>query len=678
MSQRRSWDETPFWTVLAAVFPLIIYPAGYDSFHEPKWLALTAFAGILLVFRAAVGKDLFGFMTPLEPPILFLLGATLFSLRWSAPDHWIAFAFWFRSVLVYLLFRMLVTWLREGEGEHFNSRVIRVQNALLLGACGVATMALWQDWGYGRWSNQPVSDWRFHLSSTLGNPNEVGGYLSYLIPILLARWLEPGKSLGQKILWLLPFALVLFALTTVFTVGAWLGLIAVLPLGLGLLVPSKERDPGREKIPLWGGYLLSGLVFAFLQTALRLPPDLMRTLALLGIAALLFIALFWLLRRHARQSRWLAAGALGLLLGIWTVLLFPWGIPNHPEGLVAEAVASPRWKGGFGARRFIWRTTGLMVKDHPMVGIGWGHYYHQHALYQGEVYRQRGVPHDRPTVGLVPQVHSDPLQVMAEAGFLGALGFFWLAAAAVQLGRRRIPPLWASDPQRGTLLLACWLGLGLIGFHCAVDFPLRQPQPALLAVFFLACLSAIPAGRKPGKSISTDGSTPMDLGERVLVVFLGLVFLGTGVLGMRDQALLKQGFTGFSRAVAIPDPALRRATLLTAAEDLDRIAYPLPETHDRYIYRARIAIALGNFAEAEAFLLEAGKYRHSMGLYEAWVDLGTAQRNPSLVLHGLRGLQIYNPAWAPFYEESAKLEELLGNPEEAERDRALAEKYRVR
>lgn len=654
-SERRL-QESYLWVAFAFVFPLIYWIPGYDSFHEPKWLALTVWTGLILIIRGLGGGPVFSPKTPLEPPILAILVATLVAWRWEAGDRWVAFNFWTRLVIIYLNFRLLHGWLCSLESAERTRGLSHLLNAAALGGLAVGLVAVAQDWGWGRWGDSRVSDWRFHLSSTLGNPNEVGGYLVYLTPILLARWITEGRWI-----WLGALTLGLYALSTVFTVGAWLGLFVILPLTIALFASRRQ--------PIWKvavvATFVSLVVFGVLRLLLAESLSALDRIGVLGFAVILSAGLaIWVKQRGAILFR--TALSLTALLAVWMVLLPEWGIPNHPRGLVSEALESPRWKGGFGARRFIWETTGLMVKDHPVRGIGWGHYYAVHALYQGEVYRQRDLPHDRPVVGLVPQAHSDPLQVLAESGFLGAVCLFWLVGATALLGRRILA---RGSPQHDWNTWAAWTGLLLIFFHCLVDFPLRQPQPAFLATLYLSglLLPILPArSTVPRKSRLAPAA-----------IAVGVLLASWGVLGFRDQAVLKNGFEGMRVAGMTREDIAARSLLEDAARQLDAIRYPLPETHDRWLYRAQVAIGLGEFEVAKGALIKASQYRHSQALYDAWSSLAQTVRDPQLSLGAIRGMQIYNPRWWAFHQEEASILRLLGKTEEAARAQGLADMLKV-
>lgn len=676
-SRRPLIPERPFYICWGLCFPLLFWSQAYDSFHEPKWLLLSCWVGFLLLVRWWNAQPVLNPLSQLDPPLLGCLICFTLAFRWTAEDHQVAFMFLFRLVVAYLAYRLMFTWLlRQSAFER--QRSIRILLAsCLVGGVLVGLVAILQDWGFYHWSREPVSDWRFNLSSTLGNPNEVGGYLCYLTPIVLAGWFLGDRS-SRWSGWITAIGglLLVYALTTVFTVGAWLGLFIILPLSVlaGISRRTTKPDERRRRFTGWvrtrpevvPATAASLGCFLILQGLLNENLPIQKSLFFL-ISAVVVITLASLAgyRLLHNASWWKIPAALTGLFLVWGFLMLPWGIPNHPEGLVSEALASPRWKGGFGARRFIWTTTALMIKDHPIRGIGWGRYYTVHALYQGELYRQRNLPHDRPTVGLVPQAHSDPLQVVAESGIAGGVAFFWLVGAVLRLWFQRLrqaqadPEMWGEHWIAGT-------GLCLIFFHCLVDFPLHQPQPVFLAVIYLALLSL------PGPCHEWRIRFPP-----VLPAILGVLLILSSLAGLRDQQLLKRGFEQFLGSRMAGDADSEQKSLQASIRSLSAIQYPLPETHDRWIYLARARMMANDIPGAMSSLEMASHFRHSTALYEVWREIGQQLHNPSMMLAAVRGMERYNPCWAGFYDEEAQILRVLGKETEAKAAEEKANRFRV-
>jgi hypothetical protein len=154
-------------------------------------------------------------------------------------------------------------------------------------------------------------------------------------------------------------------------------------------------------------------------------------------------------------------------------------------------------------------------------------------------------------------------------------------------------------------------------------------------------------------------------GRKGIAALAGAFLLVAAAVGIRDQIRLKRGFEDYRMALGTTDPQNRSLLLQEAANSLDAIVYPLPETHDRWCYRSSIAMEQGDYGGARDFLRRASRYRHSLQLYQLWDELGRRSRSPELSLEAVRGLQIYNPCWSGFHKEAARLERLLGNTEAA-------------
>jgi hypothetical protein len=79
----------------------------------------------------------------------------------------------------------------------------------------------------------------------------------------------------------------------------------------------------------------------------------------------------------------------------------------------------------------------------------------------------------------------------------------------------------------------------------------------------------------------------------------------------------------------------------------------------------------------EQALLEAGKYRHSLALYEAWLEYAREKRDTLTSLGAVQGLLLYNPCWAGYHQEAARLLRLMGDADRAEMETREAERLEV-
>jgi O-antigen ligase len=107
----------------------------------------------------------------------------------------------------------------------------------------------------------------------------------------------------------------------------------------------------------------------------------------------------------------------------------------------------------------IWRATWEMIKDHPLVGVGFGGYWTGITEY-----------HDASGAYTPQQAHNDYLEILASGGGVGCAIFLWLAV--VVLGRAR-KVLARGDPFRRAACLGALTGLFGVAVHSLFDFGLH-------------------------------------------------------------------------------------------------------------------------------------------------------------------------------------------------------------
>lgn len=129
-------------------------------------------------------------------------------------------------------------------------------------------------------------------------------------------------------------------------------------------------------------------------------------------------------------------------------------------------------------RRDIWRVTGQIIRDHPIIGVGLGAYPLVYTRYD-------------PSSGTVrvEQAHNDYLQIVADAGVIGgvlALTFLGLLFA------RGIVTAQTRDRRKRALVAGALTGCFAIAVHSFVDFNLQVTSNAQL---FLALAALATVGR---------------------------------------------------------------------------------------------------------------------------------------------------------------------------------------
>lgn len=283
-----------------------------------------------------------------------------------------------------------------------------------------------------------VRDWRAKVIATLGNPNFLGGFIAAGLPLFAAfalrRKTGPAAFAGA----LVCLSIITACLTVTFCVGATIGLIFAMTAGVA--------------VALW----------------LRTPPRVPR-----ARAAAVFLVM---------------VASVG-----WYAFDNPYN--SHGGSLYKEALNSPQWTTGMGAREFNWRTTRIMMDERPWLGIGYGNYLAVHIHYQGLNYQRYGTAHNRDYVIPVDQPHFQLLETAAETGpvgvfILGWLFFAWWKAAMRVLRSGR--DAWFA---RGA-----FLGVMAVTGHSFSSFPFHLPATSIAFVALASWFVSNPGRRTPPQS----------------------------------------------------------------------------------------------------------------------------------------------------------------------------------
>ena len=135
----------------------------------------------------------------------------------------------------------------------------------------------------------------------------------------------------------------------------------------------------------------------------------------------------------------------------------------------------------FGRRIAIWKFTGMMIKDHPLLGSGIGTYKYNTLRYQAEFFA-KGENRSLYPHGFADKAHNEYLQLWAELGIIGLGIFIWLIISYFRFGLKILRKI--KDESRQGIII------GLMGAVVAVlvdgifGFPLHLP--ATIVLFWLA------------------------------------------------------------------------------------------------------------------------------------------------------------------------------------------------
>lgn len=135
--------------------------------------------------------------------------------------------------------------------------------------------------------------------------------------------------------------------------------------------------------------------------------------------------------------------------------------------------AATRWN----TRRVdIWRATVEMIKDHPLLGVGFGGYWTAITEY-----------HDASGAYTPQQAHNDYLEILASGGVIGCAIFLWLA---IVVFRRVRKVLRHGDSFRRAACLGALVGLFGVAVHSLFDFGLHLTINSALFVVLLVIATA--------------------------------------------------------------------------------------------------------------------------------------------------------------------------------------------
>ena len=225
------------------------------------------------------------------------------------------------------------------------------------------------------------------ISSSLGNPNFLAGYLVAVLPLAVVSFINENKML-KKLLLALNVILLITCLILTQTRGSWIafaGSILVLIILAGI---AYWNDPGR-RIMLKKFYAVTAIIIII---------------------------------------------ASGYIISV-----------NNAYTRKFKTIFRPNIASVY-ERVFKWRTAQEMITDHPVLGVGIGAIKVNYALYQIKAKQKmriilRGTSES--------QVHNEYLQILAEAGFVGLASFLCIIIvffinAFRQLREKNLDSKWIS------------------------------------------------------------------------------------------------------------------------------------------------------------------------------------------------------------------------------------------
>jgi putative inorganic carbon (HCO3(-)) transporter len=128
----------------------------------------------------------------------------------------------------------------------------------------------------------------------------------------------------------------------------------------------------------------------------------------------------------------------------------------------------------------IWRATVELIKDHPLVGVGFGGYWTAIPQY-----------HNASGAYTPQQAHNDYLEIMASGGVIGFALFLWFVVLLLNRARK---VLLDGDPLRRAACLGAVVALFGVAVHSLFDFGLHITiNSALFVALVVIATVEVPA-----------------------------------------------------------------------------------------------------------------------------------------------------------------------------------------
>ena len=261
-------------------------------------------------------------------------------------------------------------------------------------------------------------------------------------------------------------------------------IILPLSLAISLFLVSKNRN---RKILLLIGILTMGttLILTFGRSSYLA----------LGISFLSMFFLFLLARGKNLIKENKKIFIFLLIVIILAVSLFV-----IPTSLIKPGPTISRIKGIFaiallkntltsGARIAIWKVTGTMIKDRPILGSGIGTFKYNDLRYKAKFFEQGDNRSIYPYYGFADMTHNEYLQLWAELGAIGLALFLWIIIAYFSHGIRYLRR--EKDGQKQGIMIGLMGAVIAFLMNSFFWFPLHLPSSVSLLWLFIGLATVI-------------------------------------------------------------------------------------------------------------------------------------------------------------------------------------------
>lgn len=408
---------------LAVLVPIIFNPRCHTFFYPAKDFSFEALTIIGLMFWALkmINRDEIKLTpTPLNLPVLSFIAICTLSLIWSD-----TFFTSLKELPQFLAGPFLYFVIVNNIGGE--KQVNRIISAVLLvgGALSIYGIFQYNDIDFSFWVGNTG---RMRVFGLIGNAGYFAGYL--ILPLSIA---------------------------------------------IPLFFVSKNRN---RKILLLIGILTMGTTFILTFT---------RSSYLALSVSLIFMFFLFLLSRGKRFIKDNKKIFIIILTAI-IIVTFLFIIPNplsKPGTVISKikvrtSIARLKNEITSGARITIWKFTGIMIKDRPILGSGIGTYKYNTLKYQAKFLEQGD---NRSIYGYLwaDKAHNEYLQLWAELGIIGLAIFIWLIITYFNYGIRYLKR--EMDEQKQGIMIG--LMGGVVAFLIDSIFWFPSHLSANLSLFWL-------------------------------------------------------------------------------------------------------------------------------------------------------------------------------------------------
>jgi O-antigen ligase len=124
------------------------------------------------------------------------------------------------------------------------------------------------------------------------------------------------------------------------------------------------------------------------------------------------------------------------------------------------------------SRQEIWKATWEMIKDNPIIGVGFSGYWMEISKY-----------HNASGVSTPQQAHNDYLELLASGGLIGLSIFIWFTIMFI---KKILKVFNSATTSHRSACIGALIGIATIAIHSLVDFGLHNTSNALIFISLIA------------------------------------------------------------------------------------------------------------------------------------------------------------------------------------------------